>query len=464
MTQEYDVVVIGAGSGGVRFARMAARQGARVAIVESRYYGGTCVNVGCVPKKLYVYASQFAESFEEAAGFGWTIPTAPQFDWPTLKRQRATEIARLNGIYEKLLDDNDVDLYWGHGQFLDAHRVQVGDDVIRGRRVVIATGGWPKVPQFKGHQHVVTSNDFFDLPQLPRRCLVLGAGYIAVELAGILAGLGVTVSLAFRGEQILRGFDDEVRAFLAEQLQKQGLTLLSGHAPAALIQKPDASGYEMTFANGEEADYDLVLACTGRHPLTEGLNLRAAGVAVSDHGAIPVSSSFQTNVSHIYALGDVIDRVALTPVALGEAMVLADNLFGAAQAAPRSMDYTWIPTTVFTQPNLATIGLTESQAAAQGPVAVYTTEFRPMKNTLSGSQVRSFCKLLICDDSQRILGMHIIAPEAGEVLQGFAVAIKMGATLADLHRTVGIHPTLAEELVTMREPVRRIPQTLGISP
>lgn len=462
VTANYDVVVIGAGSGGVRFARMAAKQGARVAIIEARYYGGTCVNVGCVPKKLYVYAAQFAEAFRDAAGFGWSLPEAPVFDWEKLKRQRAEEITRLNGIYEKLLANHHVDRYWGEGVFKDQHHIQVGAQCIRGDNVVIATGGWPTVPKFSGHEHVLTSNEFFDLPTLPKRCLVLGAGYIGVELAGILAGLGVEVTLAFRGAQILRGFDDEVRDCLAEQLTRQGINLLNGHAPSALTVSADG-GYDMTFANGAQMPFDCVLACLGRHPLTTGLNLAAAGVETADNGAIPVSTHFQTNVPHIYALGDVIDRVALTPVALGEGMVLADNLFGAAKAAPRSMDYTWVPTTVFSQPNLATIGLTEAQAVAQGPVAVYTAKFRPMKNTLSGSNQQSFCKLLICDHSQRILGMHILAPDAGEVLQGFAVAIKMGATLADLHRTVGIHPTLAEELVTMREPVRRLSQNAGES-
>lgn len=456
----YDVIVIGAGSGGVRFARMAAKYGARVAIVESRYYGGTCVNVGCVPKKLYVYAAQFSEAFRDAEGFGWSLPEAPTFDWDKLKRQRAAEITRLNGVYEKILANHHVDRFWGEGVFKDAHHVQVGDVCLHADKIVIATGGWPTVPKFEGHEQVLTSNEFFDLPKLPKRCLVLGAGYIGVELAGILAGLGVDVSLAFRGPQILRGFDDEVRDCLAEQLTQQGIKILSGHAPAALKHLGD-KGYQMTFANGAQTEIDCVLACLGRHPLTAGLNLPAAGVETASNGAIPVSTHFQTNVPHIYALGDVIDRVALTPVALGEGMVLADNLFGHAKEAPRSMDYTWIPTTVFSQPNLATVGLTEEQAVAQGPVAVYTAKFRPMKNTLSGSDQQSFCKLLICDHSQRVLGMHVMAPDAGEVLQGFAVAIKMGATMADLHRTVGIHPTLAEELVTMREPVRRLAQTTG---
>lgn len=461
MSTDYDVVVIGAGSGGVRFARMAARYGARVAIVESRYYGGTCVNVGCVPKKLYVYAAQFAESFREAAGFGWSLPQAPSFSWEVLKQQRSEEIKRLNGVYERLLENQKVDRYWGQGRFVSTHEIQVGDETLKTDKVVIATGGWPTVPKFTGSEHAVTSNEFFDLPKLPERCLVLGAGYIGVELAGILAGLGVSVSLAFRGEQILRGFDEEVRQCLAEQLLRQGLTLLPKHSPSALSPVAESGTYDMTFANGHQANYDLVLACTGRHPLTEGLNLSAAGVETATNGSIPVSTHFQTNIPHIYALGDVIDRVALTPVALGEGMVLADNLFGDGQSAPQSMDYTWVPTTVFSQPNLATVGLTEAQAVAQGPVAVYTAKFRPMKNTLSGSEIQSFCKLLICDHSQRVLGMHILAPDAGELLQGFAVAIKMGATLKDLHRTVGIHPTLAEELVTMREPTRRLAQQTG---
>lgn len=460
MAINYDVVVIGAGSGGVRFARMAAKYGAKVAIVESRYYGGTCVNVGCVPKKLYVYAAQFSEAFRDAAGFGWTLPQAPTFSWDHLKRQRAEEISRLNGVYEKILANHEVDRYWGQGVFQDSHHIQVGDQLLRGEKIVIATGGWPSIPQFEGHQHVITSNAFFDLPMLPKRCLVLGAGYIGVELAGILAGLGVEVTLAFRGPQILRGFDDEVRDCLAEQLQQQGIRLLNGHTPAGLQKTPEHT-FEMCFTQGEKLEIDLVIACTGRHPLTDGLNLSAAGVELAANGAIPVSTHFQTNVSHIYALGDVIDRVALTPVALGEGMVLADNLYGSAKTHPRSMDYSFIPTTVFSQPNLATVGLTEAQAAAQGPVAVYTSKFRPMKNTLSGSDIQSFCKLIICADTQRVLGMHLLAPDAGEVLQGFAVAIKMGATLDDLHRTVGIHPTLAEELVTLREPTRRLPQQTG---
>ncbi|MEJ2680363.1 MAG: glutathione-disulfide reductase [Gammaproteobacteria bacterium] len=454
---QYDVVVIGAGSGGVRFARMAAQYGARVAIVEERYYGGTCVNVGCVPKKLYVYAAQFRDSFEDATGFGWSFPQPPTFDWETLKTQRAREITRLNAVYENLLDRHKVDRFWGKGVFEGPHRVRVGDQVLETKHVLIASGSWPHVPDIPGREHVLTSNAFFDLPRLPERCMVVGAGYIGVELAGILAGLGVEVSLAFRGEHILRGFDDEVRELLAQQMAARGIRLLPKHDPQAVHAV--APGFIIDFEGMASQTADVVLVATGRRPLTSGLNLSAAGVLCTDQGAIPVNRQYQTSVPHIYAIGDVIDRVALTPVALAEGMYVAQLLFGAREQGVTDVpevDYMQIPTTVFSQPNLGTVGLTEQAAAERGPIAVYVSRFRPMKNTLSGRDEQSLCKLIVCERTQRVLGLHVLGADAGEIVQGFAVAINLGATLADLHRTVGIHPTLAEELVTMRVPVRRV--------
>ncbi len=446
--QEVDLFVIGGGSGGVRAARMATGRGARVALAECGALGGTCVNLGCIPKKLYSYAAHYGESFAEARGYGWHGPTPP-FDWATLKRNRAIEILRLNGVYEKLLVNAGVQLLRGRARLVDAHTVQVGAERIRARHVLIATGGAPHRPDFAGQELAVTSNEMFDLEPFPARLLVIGGGYIACEFASIFNGLGSRVTQLYRGAQVLRGFDDDVRAFVAGEMVKKGVDLRL-NAQVASLQRCDG-GLVATLADGSPLEVDAVLVATGRWPNTAGLGLEAAGVRLTEHGAIAVDEHFRTSVPHILAVGDVIDRVQLTPVALAEAMVVVDRLFG---SGTRKMDYENIPTAVFTHPNVGTVGLTEAQARSRvGRVRIYRTDFKPLKHTLSGSSERTLMKLLVDDATDRVLGVHMVGAEAGEIVQGFAVALKAGATKAVFDATIGIHPTAAEEFVTMREPV-----------
>jgi glutathione reductase (NADPH) len=430
-TFDFDLFVIGGGSGGVRAARMAAQRGARVALAEVAAMGGTCVNLGCIPKKLYSYAAHFAETFEESHGFGW-VGEAPILNWNTLKANRAREITRLNGIYEQLLKGAGVHLIEGWATLVDAHTVDVGGQHYSAKSILVATGGKPSVPDVAGSEHVITSNEMFDLSPFPQRLLVVGGGYIACEFASIFNGLGAEVTQLYRGHQVLRGFDEEVRAFIASEMVKTGVT-------------------------GSHVTVDAVLYATGRVPLVAGLGLEAAGVAQNAAGAIQVNAQYQTSVPSIYALGDVTARIQLTPVALGEAMVVVDQLFGpAAGQAPRSMSYDFIPTAVFTHPNIGTVGYSEADAIEKfGRVRIYRTDFKALKHTLSGSTERTLMKLVVDDASDRVVGLHMVGPDAGEVVQGFAVAMKAGATKAIFDSTIGIHPTLAEEFVTMREPVKR---------
>lgn len=445
---DYDLFVIGAGSGGVRAARMSGGLGARVAIAEDRYLGGTCVNVGCVPKKLLVYAAHYAEDFHDAAGFGWTVgPRA--LDWKTLIANKNAEIARLNGIYEKLLSNANVKLYEARATVVDAHTVDVGGERVTAERILIATGGWPSVPDIPGKEHIITSNEAFFLEDAPKRAIVVGGGYIAVEFAGIFNGLGGEVTQLYRGELFLRGFDEDLRHFLAGEMRKKGIDLRF-NANIAAIEKTGA-GLVATLEDGTTVEADTIMYATGRHPLTEGLGLAEAGVALAKNGAIVVNEDFQTSVPSIYALGDVIDRVALTPVAIAEGMVFAHNTY-AGEA--RAMDYRDIPTAVFSQPPIGTVGLSEADARKKyGAIDIYRSEFRPMKHTLSGNDERGLMKLIVDKASDRVVGLHMIGPEAGEITQGFGVALKAGATKADFDQTVGIHPTAAEEFVTMREPL-----------
>jgi len=447
---DYDLVVIGAGSGGVRLARMSAAMGARVAVVESRYLGGTCVNVGCVPKKLFVYGAHVRDEIEDAAGYGWTIPgEAVSFDWSRLVANKNREIARLNGIYRKLLETPGAEVIEGSARLLDGHRVAVGERVLEAQRIVIATGSWPDVPTIPGSEHLFTSNDMFYLPQLPSKAVVWGGGYIGVEFAGILNGLGVDTTLVYRGDLFLRGFDRDIRTFCAEELAKKGIRLRFSQDITAV--SGTSGGYRVDLSNGETLETGLVLAATGRKALTGGLGLEDAGVALADDGTIAVDEYFRTSAPHIYALGDVIGTPQLTPVALAQGMTLARNLFGGGEA---TVDYSAIPTAVFCQPNIGTVGPTEEEARQQyGRVRIYRSSFRPMKHTLSGSEERSLMKLIVDDASDRVLAAHMVGPEAGEIIQGLAVAIKAGATKAVFDSTIGIHPTSAEEFVTMREPV-----------
>ena len=444
--QQFDLFIIGGGSGGVRAARMAAQRGARVALAESAAMGGTCVNLGCIPKKLYSYAAHFSEAFAEARGFGWTVGDT-RFDWQTLKANRAREILRLNGIYEGLL--SKVHVVRGRATLLDAHTVAVGDQQFGAERILVATGGWPQVPQITGREHVVTSNEVFDLPVFPGRLVVVGGGYIASEFASIFNGLGAHVIQLYRGEQILRGFDDDIRNFAAGEMRKHGVDVRVNADVRSIVRT--SSGLDVQLADGQTLAADTVLYATGRTPNVHGLGLDRVGVAQRESGAIIVNDVYQSSVPSIYALGDVTDRVQLTPVALGEAMKLVDHLFGNGQ---RDMSYEGIPTAVFTHPNIGTVGLTEAEARRSGSaVRIFRSEFRPLKHTLSGSSERTLMKLVVDATTDRVLGVHMVGADAGEIVQGFAVALKAGATKAVFDATVGIHPTAAEEFVTMREPV-----------
>jgi glutathione reductase (NADPH) len=444
--QEFDLFVIGGGSGGVRAARMAAARGARVALAESAAMGGTCVNLGCIPKKLYSYAAHFSESFEEARGFGWTVGETA-FDWQTLKANRAREILRLNGIYESLLAK--VRVVRGRATLADANTVAVGDVHFRAKRILIATGGWPQVPAIPGREYVVTSNEVFDLPAFPKRLVVVGGGYIASEFASIFNGLGASVTQLYRGEQILRGFDDDIRHFAANEMRKHGVDIRVKTDVSSIAKTPD--GLAVTLIDGSLLHADTVLYATGRVPNVTALNLTGVGVAQKKNGAVIVNDDYQSSVPSVYALGDVTDRVQLTPVALGEAMKLVDHLFGDGS---RGMSYDGIPTAVFTHPNIGTVGLSEAAARAQGrTVRIYRSDFKSLKHTLSGSNERTLMKLVVDEATDRVLGVHMVGADAGEIVQGFAVALKCGATKAMFDATIGIHPTAAEEFVTMREPV-----------
>lgn len=447
-----DFFVIGGGSGGVRAARMAAQRGVRVVLAEAAALGGTCVNVGCIPKKLYSYAAHFADDFRDAAGYGWDLQP-PVFDWQRLKRNRAQEIARLNGVYEKLLRDAGVEIVRGWAMLCDAHTVQVatpeGARRWRARHIVIATGGTPSVPHFAGREHVLTSDSMFDLEPFPKRLVVVGGGYIACEFASIFNGLGARVTQLHRGEQILRGFDEDVRAFLAQEVRKHGVDLRLRSDVAAVERK--GGGLAVTLEGGDVVEADAVLYATGRLPNVAGLGLETVGLGVTPHGAIEVDERFATAVPSIHAIGDVTARLQLTPVALAEGMVLVDHLFGDGQ---RSITYELVPTAVFTHPNIGTVGLTQAQARERyGAVRIFRTDFRALKNTLSGSAERTLMKLVVDAASDRVVGLHMVGPDAGEIVQGFAVAMKAGATKAVFDSTIGIHPTAAEEFVTMRQPV-----------
>lgn len=450
-TTQYDVdlFVIGAGSGGVRAARMVAGHGAKVAIVEDLYFGGTCVNVGCVPKKLYVYASQFSESFSGAAGFGWNVEAAPIFDWSTLVKNKTKEITRLQSVYNNLLQNSGVQVVNGRGTIVDAHTVKVGDKIYTAERILVATGGWPFVPDIEGKEHIVTSNEIFNLPVLPKRMVIVGGGYIAVEFAGIMHGLGVEVTILERGEKILRGFDEDVRDFLVAEMIKKGIKFM----PNTYVDCVEQLGASFTVhtAAGETVATDLVMYATGRVPNTKNLGLENVSVALDSKGAIIVNQDYQTNVPSIYALGDVTNRVNLTPVATAEGMFLANKLYANKTGV---VDYENIPTAVFSQPNIGTVGLTEAQAREKfNDIDVYKTDFKAMKNTLSGSSERTLMKMLVVRSTDKVVGMHMVGSDAGEIIQGFAVAIRAGATKAIFDSTIGIHPTAAEEFVTMRKPV-----------
>lgn len=444
---DFDLFVIGAGSGGVRAARTAAGLGKKVAVAEGRFLGGTCVNIGCVPKKLFSYGSHFHEEFAQAAGFGWTV-AGSTFDWPTLRDNKTKEIERLNGIYHNLLVNSGVELIEGFASFESAHKVRVGEVSYTAERILVATGSTPYMPEFPGSEHAVSSDSVFYLDEFPKRSLVLGGGYIAVEFAGIFQGLGAESHLVYRGGQPLKGFDEEVRSFAAEEMQKKGVQFHLNANIAQIEKQP--TGLKVTLTNQEVLEVDLVLCATGRVPKVEGLNLEHAGVELGKKGEIAVNDQFQTSAPSVYALGDVINRLQLTPVALAEAMTLVHNLYQPELPA-KQMDYSNIATAVFCHPNIATVGLSEEQAREVfDQVEIYSAAFRPMKHTLSGSDERHLMKLVVDAASRKVVGAHMVGSDAGEVMQGIAVAIKAGATKEMFDSTVGIHPTGAEEFVTMR--------------
>lgn len=479
---DFDLFVIGGGSGGVRAARMAAQRGARVALAETLGtdgLGGTCVNLGCIPKKLYSYAAHYADAFQESLGFGWTFkppalppfleggaseqPWRPVLDWTTLKTNRATEISRLNTVYSNLLRGSGVTVLNGFARIDGEHALTLatlnangspGHQSFTAKHILIATGGTPHVPHFTGREHVITSSDIFDIEPFPQRLVVVGGGYIASEFASIFNGLGSTVTQLYRGEQILRGFDDEIRHFVAAEMLKSGVDLRLG-TDVVDVRKTD-EGLRVELAGGHTVMADAVLYATGRVPNVQGLGLEGVGVAQGGQGEVIVDEHYRTNVPSIFAVGDVTNRVQLTPVALGEAMVVVDQLFGpSAGKTVRSMSYEFIPTAVFTHPNVGTVGYSEAAARETfGDITVFRSEFKALRHTLSGSSERTLMKLVVDTASDRVVGLHMVGAEAGEIVQGFAVAMKAGATKAVFDSTIGIHPTAAEEFVTMREPAR----------
>lgn len=446
---DFDLFVIGAGSGGVRAARMAATFGARVGIAEERYFGGTCVNVGCIPKKLFVYGSRVLHDLDVAAGYGWHGPR-PELDWPEFIANKNAEITRLSGVYLCLLENAGCQVFTGRATLADAHSVEIAGKRYTAAHILVATGGWPLVPEIPGREHAITSNEAFFLPALPARTVVVGGGYIAVEFAGILNGLGSQVTQVYRGDLFLRGFDTETRQFLAGQMEHKGIALRFKTEVTRIDR--DSRGLHLTMSNGEVLDCDTVLYATGRHANTANLGLADCGVRLSQDGAIVVDNEYRTSVPSIYAVGDVTNRVNLTPVALAEGMVVARRLFARQDT---QVDYHNIPTAIFSQPPIGTVGYSEEEARAKfGEVRVFTSSFTPLRYTLSTEKERAFMKLIVVPSDDRVVGIHMCGEDAGEIIQGFAVALRAGAKKRDFDTTIGIHPSAAEEFVTMREPVR----------
>ncbi|MBV8094098.1 MAG: glutathione-disulfide reductase [Acetobacteraceae bacterium] len=448
MTHDFDLFVIGGGSAGVRCARIAAGHGARVGIAEARFWGGTCVNVGCVPKKLLVQAGEYGAWADDAAGFGWEIRKGPH-DWAKLLEAKDREIGRLNAVYKRLLEAAGVAIFEAHASFADRHTIDMGEQRITAERIVIATGGHPVRPDIPGADLGIVSDDAFYLPVFPGRVAVVGSGYIAVEFAGIFASLGAEVDLVYRQPLPLRGFDQDLREALQEALLAQGIRLHPGCTPVKV--ETDGDEKVLTVSSGHGLRTDLVFFAVGRRPGTERLGLDRAGVQTSPVGAVKIDASLRTTAPHIYAIGDVTDRLNLTPVATAEGHALADALFG---GKARQISLENVPTAVFTSPPIATVGLSEEVAALHGPVDVYVTRFTPMRHTISGRNRRTMMKLVVDQASQHVVGAHMLGEDAPEIMQGLAIAINCGATKADLDRTIGIHPTAAEEFVTLRTRTR----------
>lgn len=451
MTEHFDLLVVGAGSAGVRASRIAANLGAKVGVVEARALGGTCVNVGCIPKKLYVYASQFSDSFKRSADFGWSVGDS-EFNWSVLRDNTRREIERLNGVYGRILAEAGVTIIEGQARLLANRKVAVAGKVFSADHIILAVGGSPFVPDIAGIQHVKTSDEFFSMPYLPASMVVVGGGYIACEFASLLNGMGVQTHLLYRGEQLLRGFDRDIRDCVARQMQQKGVHLHL-QTDVAAIDKIADDQYRLTLANKDTLNTGGVLYATGRKPLLAGLGLENTKVQINAQGAIVVDEQYQTHEAGVYALGDAIDRMALTPVALAEGMDLAHRLFGAA-GAKSPVNYEAVPTAVFTQPNVASVGLTQEEAGKRGlAFDVYRAEFTPLPLSLGQSGEKVMVKLLVEQVTDKVLGCHMVGNDAGEIIQGLAVAMTAGATKSDFDRTLGIHPTVAEEFVTLRQPL-----------
>jgi glutathione reductase (NADPH) len=444
---DYDLITIGAGSGGVRASRLSAKYGAKVAVIEESRYGGTCVIRGCVPKKLLVMGSQFASHFEDAVGFGWSVQGAAH-DWGAMIAAKNKELDRLEGIYRRMLRDAGATLLDGRGVLADAHTVEVNGKRLTADKILVAVGGWPSIPDFPGREHVISSNEALDLPQRPQRIVIVGGGFIALEFAGIFNALGSDVTIIIRSGQILRGFDQDVRATLAEELEKSGIKIRRDCLLRS-IEKTNG-GYSVMFDMGDEMIADCVMYATGRTPNTAKLGLAEAGVTLNKKGAVQVDEWNRSSVENIFAVGDVTDRINLTPVAINEGRVFAETFFN---KNPMTLDYANVPSAVFSQPPASVVGMTEEEARKGHEVRLFISRFRPMKHTLSGRDQRTMMKMIVDKATDKVLGCHMVGEDAPEIIQGLAVALKCGATKAQFDATVGIHPTAAEEFVTMRDPV-----------
>jgi len=453
-TYDYDYFVLGAGSGGVRTSRIAATHGARVAVVECAPLGGTCVNVGCVPKKLMTYGAHFTDEVSGAAAFGWNVQ-APTLDWARFIENKNQEILRLNGIYKNILTKAGVEILYGKGAFIDAHTIEVTNESgekkqYTSKYITIAVGGWPFVPDIPGKELGITSNEAFYLPERPKRVLIVGGGYIAVEFAGIFHGYGAEVIQIYRGENWLRGFDSDLRSHLETEYRRQGIDLRF-NTNCTKMEKNAAGGITCTLTDGSTLDVDVAMFATGRKPRTAELNCAAAGVKMDKDGSIMVDEAFRTDAPSVYAIGDVINRMQLTPVALAEGHCLSDTLFG---GKPRKTDYSDVPTAVFSHPNIGTVGLTEEEARKQhGDVHIYRSTFRAMKHTLTKKEEKTLMKLIVHPTTNKVLGVHMCGDAAGEIIQFAGICLKAGATKEHFDSTIGVHPTSAEEFVTMRSRV-----------
>ena len=450
MDFDYDLFVIGGGSGGVRAARVAASEAeAKVGLAEEDRYGGTCVIRGCVPKKLMVYASEFSRQLEDSIAFGWSVENSG-FDWQKFRKKLHLELDRLEAVYRNLLRNAGVDTYDQRAKLLDQNTVVIGKKKFTARTILIATGGRPFRPDIPGIENALVSDDIFHLEKLPKSIAIIGGGYIACEMASIMNGFGVRTKLIYRGDQILRGFDKEIRDHVAEEMVKNGVSI-SLNADVTKINVT-APGLELTDPNGKTETFEKVLAATGRRPNSDDLGLDNAGIQIGQTGEILVDDYSKSSSSSVYAIGDVTNRSNLTPIAIREAMSFIETVF---RDTPQKLDYKFIPTAVFTTPEVGTVGLTEEEAAQYGPLAIYTTKFKSMRESFAGREDRIFMKLIVEEKNQKVLGCHFVSPFAGELVQLVAVAITMGATKLDFDKTIAVHPTISEELVTMRKPTRR---------